>query len=190
MGILHRGAQCGQKVVQIAIDGGGLAVHHSGMETPEQVFRGFLRQHALKFTTERLAILNAAQKFGRPFEAEELLLTLREGDLRTSKATIYRTLKHLMDAGLLKQVHFGGGKQAHYDFVNPANAHDHLLDLETGKIIPFSSELVVKLREQIAKKMGFQAVSHRFQIMARKVGEDGKRGGGGIGDAEMGQKSG
>jgi Fur family ferric uptake transcriptional regulator len=153
---------------QKAIDVIDPSVDHSAMETPEQVFRNFLRQRSLKYTTERLAILNAVQKFGRPFEAEELLLTLREGDYRTSKATIYRTLKHLLDAGLLKQVHFGGGKQAHYDFVNPADAHDHLLDLDTGKIIPFSSDLVVKLREHIAKKMGFTSVSHRFQIIARK----------------------
>jgi Fur family ferric uptake transcriptional regulator len=139
------------------------------METPEQLFREFLRQRHLKYTTERLAILKTVQKFGRPFEAEELLLELREGDYRISKATIYRTLKHLMEAGLIKQVHFGGGKQAHYDFVNPADAHDHLLDLETGQIIPFSSDQVVKLREEIAARMGYEAVSHRFQIMARRI---------------------
>lgn len=165
----------------IPIDSSAARVHHLGMETPEQVFRNFLRQRHLKFTNERLAILTAIQKFNRPFEAEELLLTLREADSRTSKATIYRTIKHLLDAGLLKQVHFGvggSGKQAHYDFVSPADAHDHLLDLDTGKIIPFSSELVIKLREQIAKKMGFQAISHRFQIIARKNSEGGAGSGG------------
>ncbi len=138
------------------------------MESPEQVFRDFLHQRKLKFTTERLAVLTAVQHFGRPFEAEELLLTLRESASRTSKATVYRTLKHLLDANLIQQVHFGGGKQAHYDFINPADAHDHLLDMETGKIIPFSSDLVVKLREHIARKLGFTALSHRFQIIARK----------------------
>jgi Fur family transcriptional regulator, ferric uptake regulator len=135
---------------------------------PEQHFRDFLRQHRLKLTSERLALLAAVQKFGRPFEAEELLLELRETGQRISKATIYRTLKHLLDAGLLKQVYFGSGKQAHYDFVDPADAHDHLVDLESGKIIPISSEAIVKLREEIARKMGFTAVSHRFQILARR----------------------
>ena len=141
------------------------------METPEQIFRGFLRKRGLKYTGERGAIVAAVQGFGRLFEAEELLLELRERDLRISKATVYRTLKHLLDAGVLKQVHLGGAKQAHYDFVDPADrggAHDHLVDLESGKIIPFSSELVVKLREEIARKMGFEAVSHRFQIIAKR----------------------
>jgi Fur family transcriptional regulator, ferric uptake regulator len=139
--------------------------------TADQLFRDFLRAHRLKFTVERSAILDAVQKFGRPFEAEELLLELREGPFRISKATVYRTLKHLRDAGLLNQVPpppYGGGKQAHYDFVNRADAHDHLVDLETGKMIPFSSEQVVRLRDEIARKMGFMAVSHRFQIIARR----------------------
>ena len=139
------------------------------MDTPEHLFREFLRDHHLKYTTERLAILKAVQKFGRPFEAEELLLTLRDADYRISKATIYRTLKHLLDAGLIKQVYFGGGKQSHYDFINPADAHDYLLDLDSGKIIPFSSDLVATLTRQIAKNMGFTPVSHRFQIIARKT---------------------
>jgi Fur family ferric uptake transcriptional regulator len=139
------------------------------MQNPEHLFRDFLRQKNLKFTTERLAILKAVQRFGRPFEAEELLLELRESDHRVSKATIYRTLKHLLDVGLLKQVHFGASKQAHYDFVpSGGEDHDHLLDLDTGKIIPFSSDAVIKLRDEIARKMGFTALSHRFQIMARK----------------------
>ena len=173
-----RGPSLSMAHTPFVIDYAVARVHHSGMETPEQVFRTFLRQKQLKFTNERLAILTAIQKFNRPFEAEELLLTLREADSRTSKATIYRTIKHLLDAGLLKQVHFGvgsGGKQAHYDFVSSADAHDHLLDLDTGKIIPFSSELVIKLREQIAKKMGFHAMSHRFQII--KAEESGGAGG-------------
>ena len=139
------------------------------METPEHLFRDFLRARKLKYTTERLAILKAVQKFGRPFEAEELLLTLRESEYRISKATIYRTLKHLLDAGLIRQAHFGDGKQAHYDFVDAADAHDHLLDLETGKIIPFSNEKISQLSQDIAKKLGFSAVYHRFQIVARKI---------------------
>src|SRR5881275_2335443 len=95
--------------------------------TPEQLFRDFLRQRRLKFTVERSAILRSVQKFGRPFEAEELLLELREGPYRISKATVYRTLKHLLSAGLLKQVYFGAGKQAHYDYIDPTDgiaAHD------------------------------------------------------------------
>jgi len=142
------------------------------MESADQIFREFLRQRKLKFTSERSAILKSVQGFGRPFEAEELLLSLREAAFRVSKATVYRTLKHLLDAGLLRQVFFGQGKQAHYDYTFGelgGAEHDHLLDLDTGRIIPFSNESVIKLRDQIAKQMGFTALSHRFQITGRRA---------------------
>src|SRR5450631_1967251 len=127
------------------------------MDPSEQIFRDFLRQRKLKFTTERLALLRAAQQFGRPFEAEELLLALRDTDYRISKATVYRTLKHLLEAALVRQIFFGGGKQSHYDFVGTAGAaglgYDHLLDIDTGQIVPFSNELVIQLRQTIAQNM-------------------------------------
>ncbi len=143
------------------------------MESIEQFFKQFLRERKLKLTSERMAILKIVQEFGRPFEAEELLLNLREGGFRVSKATVYRTLKHLMEANLVKQVFFGGSKQSHYDFVGGGgDSHDHLLDLDTGKILPFNNDLVIKLREHIAKKMGFKAVGHRFQIIGRRISDD------------------
>lgn len=154
------------------------------MDAAVQVFREFLKPRRLKATRERLTILRAVASMGRPFEAEELLLRLREtaADQESekkstpgsrggggSKATVYRTIKHLVEAGLLKQIHFGAGKQAHYDYV-PAGqvSHDHLLDLDSGKVIPFTNEALVKLRDQIAREMGFQAVGHRFQIVAKR----------------------
>jgi Fur family ferric uptake transcriptional regulator len=140
------------------------------MDAAEEVFRKFLRQRKLKYTNERHTLVRVVAEFGRPFEAEELLLALREADQRISKATVYRTLKHLVESGLVKQIYFGTGKQSHYDFTGPtgAAAHDHLVDLDTGKIVPFSSAALIKLRDQVAKEMGFTAVSHRFQIMVRR----------------------
>ncbi|HVX85241.1 MAG TPA: transcriptional repressor [Phycisphaerae bacterium] len=156
------------------IDGNCGGLDDGRMETPEHEFRDFLRQRKLKYTTERLAVLKAVQKFGRPFEAEELLLSLRESEYRISKATIYRTLKHLLEAGLIRQTHFGGGKQAHYDFVGgegSATAHDHLVDLETGKIIPIESGAITAVAQEIARRHGFTMLYHRFQIVGRRARE-------------------
>jgi Fur family ferric uptake transcriptional regulator len=142
--------------------------NNSRMEQVEQVFRAFLRDKRLKYTKERMAILNAVQAFGRPFEAEELLLALRQRGAGASKSTVYRTLKHLSEARLVKQSFFGSSTQSHYDYVGGGDSHDHLLDLASGKITPFSNEEVVALRDRIAAEMGFTAVTHRFQIIARK----------------------
>ena len=142
------------------------------MDAPEVIFRSYLKQRGLKFTMERRVLLQAIQDFGRPFEAEELLLLLREREQRISRATIYRTIRNLLEAGMLKQVHFGTGKQAHYDFTAGGDVNDYLLDLDTGRILPFSSELVAKICDKIAHEMGFEVVSQRFQIYARRLPTD------------------
>lgn len=143
------------------------------MDPAEQVFRAFLREKRLKYTKERTAILRAVQRFGRPFEAEELLFNLRQYERRVSKATVYRTLKHLLEAALLKQIFFGASKQAHYDYVGGQDGRDHLLDMDTGQIIPFSNEQVIALRDRIAEGMGFSAAGHRFQIIGKKQADSG-----------------
>ncbi len=93
---------------------------------------------------------------------------LRELNERVSKATVYRTLKHLVDAQLLKQVVFGANKQSHYEWAADGRGHDHLVDMDSGKIVPFNNAEIVRLRDEIARSMGFSAVSHRFQIIGRR----------------------
>ena len=139
------------------------------MDSAQNKFRDFLHQRQLKYTTERQAILQSAQQLARPFEAEELLLLLRQMNCRASRATVYRTLKHLVAAQLLKPVLFRSGRQCYYDYVGDGVGHDHLVDMESGEILAFLNEEVVKLRNRIAKKMGFTAISHRFQIVGQRV---------------------
>lgn len=139
------------------------------MDVAQNKFRDFLHQRQLKYTTERQAILQCAQQLARPFEAEELLLLLRQMNCRASRATVYRTLKHLVAAQLLKPVLFRSSRQCYYDYVGDGAGHDHLLDIESGELLAFCNDDVVELRNRIAKKMGFAAVSHRFEILGRRV---------------------
>jgi Fe2+ or Zn2+ uptake regulation protein len=64
-------------------------------------FRRHLRGVGLKYTTERADILDAASGFEHPFDAEALMAVLDRRARTVSKATAYRTLKLLVDAGIL-----------------------------------------------------------------------------------------
>ena len=138
------------------------------MESAQDLFQTLLHARRLKYTPERRVVLDIVQQFRRPFEAEELLLQLRQSDNRASKATVYRTLKHLVEAGLLNQVFFGAGKQSYYDFAGSSRGHDHLVDIETGLIVPFESPEVLALCGKLAEKLGYSTVSHRFVIIGRR----------------------
>ena len=80
------------------------------------VFRRFLKSQHLKYTPERADILNAIIDFDDVFEAEELLLRMRTAGHDVSKATIYRTIHLLQEAGIITQALFDA-KQAHYQLI-------------------------------------------------------------------------
>ena len=129
----------------------------------EEVFKGYLRQRDLKFTPERQTILQATLGNDEHFEAEDLLLQLRQQGIRVGKATIYRTLPLLVDCGILRRIFFGDNR-AHYEHSIGPTQHDHMICTSCGRIIEFDSTDVLELREQLARRLGFQAGSHRFQI--------------------------
>jgi Fur family ferric uptake transcriptional regulator len=127
------------------------------------LFRRYLHQHKLKFTPERAMILDAALRKEGLFEPEGLVGELKQLGRRVSRATIYRTLGHLQDAGILKQVFFDN-KQSYYELIAGRQPNDYLICLATGKVIEFNSEKLRQLRDEICRQHGFEPLSHRFQI--------------------------
>jgi Fur family ferric uptake transcriptional regulator len=128
------------------------------------IFRRYLHNHKLKFTPERAMILDAALRKEGLFEPDELVSQLKNVTNRVSRATIYRTLAHLQDAGILKQVFFDN-KQSYYEVIAGRQVHDYLICVATGKVIEFNSEKLKQLRDEICRQHGFSPLSHRFQIL-------------------------
>jgi len=135
------------------------------------IFRRFLKKRGLKFTSERARILDAVLAKEGLFEADQLLFEMREASQRVSKATIYRTLKHLVEAGIIREVLLDS-KQAHYQMVYGKKPTDHLVDMETDEVIEFHAPELVALRERIAREHGLEAVGHRLLIYTVKPKRD------------------
>lgn len=127
------------------------------------IFRRFLKRKGLKFTTERALILDGVLSKEGVFEADELLTEMREQDHRVSKATIYRTLKHLLEAKIIKEVLIDSTR-AHYQLAFGKKPTGHLVCLETNQIIEFPTEQLNELMERICKEHGYEPLSHRFVI--------------------------
>jgi len=129
------------------------------------VFRRYLHDQKLKFTPERAMILDSVLRQTGLFEAEGLAADLRKLGHRASRATVYRTLAHLQDAGILKQVFFDN-KQSYYEVIVGRQSYDYLICIETGKVIQFQSDKLRALRDEICKDHGFEPLSHQFHIFA------------------------
>jgi Fur family transcriptional regulator, ferric uptake regulator len=127
------------------------------------IFRRYLHAQKLKFTPERAMILDAVLRQTGLFEAEKLVIDLKGLGHRVSRATAYRTLSHLQDAGILKQVFFDN-RQSYYEVIAGRQAYDYLICVTTGKVIEFSSDKLRKLRDEICREHGFSPLSHQFHI--------------------------
>ena len=135
------------------------------------VFRRFLRSRGLKYTTERADVLQSIIDHDGPFEAEELLLAMRQRGHRVSKATIYRTLRLLQEAGIITQALFDS-KQSHFQLIYGKQPQDVMVCLRTGRAIDFQSPELAGVRDRICAELGWKAVGHRFQIFAMSPEED------------------
>ena len=129
------------------------------------VFRRYLRSQDLKYTPERADILDAIIAEDGLFEAESLMDSMRSDDHRVSKATLYRTVKLLREAGIIQEVTIDG-KQSHYQLIYGRKPIDALVCMRTGKRIEFSSEDVVAIRNKICEDHGWDPAGHRFVIYA------------------------
>jgi len=129
------------------------------------IFRRYLRTQNLKYTPERADILDAIIECDDVFEVDQLLMETRRRGHHVSKATIYRTVKLLQDAGIITQALFDS-KQAHYQLIYGKAARDYIVCMKTGEYIEFSDEELVALRNRICEKHGWDPVGHRFQIYA------------------------
>jgi len=127
------------------------------------IFRRFLKRKGLKFTTERAMILDAVLGKDSVFEADDLLTEMRDADHRVSKATIYRTLKHLLESKIIQEVLIDSSR-AHYQLAFGQKPTGHLVCLETNQIIEFPTEELDALMQKVCKEHGYEPLSHRFVI--------------------------
>jgi Fur family transcriptional regulator, ferric uptake regulator len=142
------------------------------------IFRRYLHGEKLKFTPERAMILDAVLRQQGLFEAERLVSQLKNLGHPVSRATAYRTLNHLQDAGILKQV-FLDNKQSYYEVIAGRQTYDYLICVASGKVIEFNSDKLRKLRDEICKQHGFSPLSHQFHIFGLSPeAQEGRQAGG------------
>ena len=79
-----------------------------------------------------------------------------------SIATVYRTVRLFEEAGILDRHDFGDGR-ARYEAAPEAH-HDHLIDVESGKVVEFVDPELEALQKQIAEKLGYRLVDHRMEL--------------------------
>jgi Fur family transcriptional regulator, ferric uptake regulator len=126
-----------------------------------------LRNAGLKVTHPRLRILAVLENTpNRHMTAEDIYRVLLEQGEDIGLATVYRVLTQFEAAGLVLKHHFESG-QSVYE-LDRGEHHDHMVDVDTGKIIEFESPEIEALQKQIAAQHGFEIEAHSLVLYVRK----------------------
>lgn len=133
---------------------------------PADKFREFLLTKKMRLTPEREAIVEAVYATHDHFDAEQWVGDFARSKGQSSSAsrsTIYRTLKLLVEAGLLRRVARANDREVYeHDYGYPQ--HDHLICKKCGKMIEFLNTAIAEVLEKIAADHGFRMSGHRLEV--------------------------
>lgn len=133
------------------------------MKNPQEVFNDYLSEKNLKATPQRRLILDTIIKQKAHLSSEELYNKVKARDDSVGQATVYRTLKLLVEADLVEPLDFADGV-TRYELSYGKEHHDHLICSVCGRNIEILDQTIEKRQEEIAKKHGFKLSSHKMYL--------------------------
>jgi Fur family transcriptional regulator, ferric uptake regulator len=146
---------------------GGLAVQLPAVEvshSPESKFREYLtsRPKPQRYTDQQRDMVNFIFAQHNHFDAEQLIDDMKKASFRVSRATVYRTLSKLVDAGLLRRLELGPRMFYEHDYGYPP--HEHLVCQQCGKVIEFQDETISSVIHDVCQQHHFQTNGHTFIV--------------------------
>ena len=126
----------------------------------------------LKMTEQRRIIARVLSDAADHPDVEAVHRRANAIDPKISIATVYRTVRLFEEANILARHDFGDGRSRYEEM--PAHHHDHLIDLQTGRVIEFRDEEIERLQRDAAARLGYRLVDHRLELFAVPLNADGK----------------
>ncbi len=120
----------------------------------------------IKLTDNRRIVAKIIAESNDHPDVEELYHRASKIKSNIGIATVYRAVKMFEEEGIISKHDFGKGKQkARYEELSDEH-HDHLIDINSGKVVEFFNEEIEKLKEKIARDLGYQLVDHKLELYA------------------------
>ncbi|MCY4142354.1 MAG: ferric iron uptake transcriptional regulator [Gammaproteobacteria bacterium] len=126
-----------------------------------------LKKAGLKVTVPRLQVLEVLEE-AEPhhLSAEDVYRRLLDAGESIGLATVYRVLTQFESAKLVERHNFDDG-HAIYE-LKPDEHHDHMVDIETGRVYEFVDQDIEELQKKIVESRGFELIDHKLVLYVRK----------------------
>jgi Fur family ferric uptake transcriptional regulator len=135
----------------------------SKISEKKELLKKYMEEKGLKSTRQREDIVNIFFKTNTHISLEELLKKVKRKNLRIGYATVYRTMRLLVECGLALERQFGDN-QTRYEHLPDDSHHDHLICVKCGKIAEFENQKIEELQKDIAEKKGFYVTNHKMEL--------------------------
>lgn len=129
----------------------------------KKAFNAFAAKQGLRSTRQRDIILDVFLATHEHLTVEELYLKVKASHPGIGQATVYRTLKLFVEAGLAREMILADG-QTRYEHQLAGEHHDHLICTGCNTIVEFEDEAIEQLQRDIAKRHGFELTAHKMQL--------------------------
>lgn len=126
-----------------------------------------IKRAGLKVTLPRLKVLEVLEN-SEPhhMSAEDVYKHLLESDDSVGLATVYRVLTQFEAAGIVARHNFDDGHSV-YELATEEH-HDHMVDVDTGKVVEFVNDRIEALQREIAEEHGYRLIDHELVLFVRK----------------------
>ena len=121
-------------------------------------------ERGLRITDQRRVIARVLSDSDDHPDVDKVYQRASAIDANISIATVYRTVRLFEEAGILNRHDFGDGR-SRYEPTTEEH-HDHLIDVESGKVMEFTDPELEELQRLIAERMGYKLVDHRMELFA------------------------
>jgi Fur family ferric uptake transcriptional regulator len=128
-----------------------------------EAYKDYLSNKGLKSTRQRTLIVEEFFREGAHINADDLFRKVQKRDSSIGLASVYRTLKSLVDSGLAVERRFLN-KSSVFEYNDPTAHHDHFICMKCHHIIEFENEEIERLQEQVAKQLGFRLIDHKLEL--------------------------
>ena len=123
-----------------------------------------LRRSELRVTVQRREIMRQVAAMPGHFSMDDLVAALQAHAGPASRATVYRLIPALVEAGVLREVEHGD-QHSHYELVRDPAHHEHLICQRCGRVIEFASPAIEAAIAGICDEHGFRQYQHGLEIV-------------------------
>jgi Fur family transcriptional regulator, ferric uptake regulator len=135
-------------------------------ETVKQILTDYLQKKQLRRTPERYVILEEIYDINTHFDVDSLYLQMKSKNHNVSRATIYNSLEHFLECGLITKHQFGKN-QAMFEKSYSYKQHDHLICNDCGEVLEFCDPRIQQIQSMMGQLLNFEITSHSLNLFGK-----------------------